>query len=167
MPKRPSWLQPDYIRSAIFGIEDALVSTTGVVAGVSTGAHDTSIILLAALVTVAVEALSMGAGQYLSEEALHEMNQEEHSDNLVVGALFMFFGYFFAGFIPVIPLLIFPPEHAVKASIAFALTGLFVMGYIKGKIVHVPAWKSAFKVLVVGGVATLIGIGVGTLLKVQ
>lgn len=159
-------LQPDYIRSTIFGIEDALVSTTGVVAGVSVGSHDKELVILAALVTIAVEALSMGAGQYLSEEAVHEMSGEKHTDSLILGALFMFMGYLLAGLIPVIPLFLFPTQDAFKASIGFAFVGLFVLGYIKGKIVRVPAFKSALKILFVGGLATIIGVVVGLLLQV-
>jgi VIT1/CCC1 family predicted Fe2+/Mn2+ transporter len=159
-------LQPDYIRSTIFGIEDALVSTTGVIAGVSAGAHQKEFVILAALVTVAVEALSMGAGQYLSEEAVHEMSKEKHTDNLITGALFMFGGYLFAGLIPVIPILLFPTEYAYKISIASAFVGLFALGYIKGKIVKVPALKSAFKILFVGGLATIIGAIVGLTLQI-
>lgn len=156
-------LHPDYIRSTIFGIEDALVSTTGVIAGVSFGGSEREFIVLAALVTVAVEALSMGAGQYLSEEAVHQMEGKNHTDNLIFGATFMFFGYLLAGMIPVIPLLIFPSEWALQSSLTFAFIGLFLLGYIKGKIVHAPALKSAVKILLVGGLATLIGAAVGVI----
>ena len=59
-------LSPDYLRSIIFGFEDSLVSTTGVIAGVSIGTQDSKVILLAGAVAIAVEALSMGAGQFPS-----------------------------------------------------------------------------------------------------
>ena len=62
-------IHEDYLRSGLFGIQDGLVSTTGVVVGISTGVEDKAIIILASLVAVTVEASSMAAGQYSSEKA--------------------------------------------------------------------------------------------------
>ena len=59
-------INQDYIRSLVFGFQDALVSTTGIVVGISVGVHNKQFIILSALVAISVEALSMGAGQYLS-----------------------------------------------------------------------------------------------------
>ena len=56
-------IQKEYLQSAMFGFNDALVSTTGVIVGVSTGTNDKRIVILAGVVTIMVEALSMGAGQ--------------------------------------------------------------------------------------------------------
>ena len=53
----------------MFGLQDGLVSTTGVVVGISIGVSDKSILILAALVAVTVEATSMAAGQYSSESS--------------------------------------------------------------------------------------------------
>ncbi len=65
-------LHEDYVRSLMFGLQDGLVSTTGVVVGISSGVSDKSIIILASLVAVTVEATSMAAGQYSSEKAVHQ-----------------------------------------------------------------------------------------------
>ncbi len=157
---------PDYFRGTIFGIEDALVSTTGVVVGVSAGTNNKDIVILAGLVTVAVEALSMGAGQYLSEESVHQLSAKKHTDSLFVGAMLMFVGYVLAGMIPIAPLILFPFEYSSVGSVLFAFIGLFTLGYIKGKLVRVGATQSALKILVVGGMAVLIGIVVGRFLKV-
>ncbi len=165
MPTKKSFFHPDYLRSALFGIEDALVSTTGVVVGVSTGVEERSVILLAAFVTVAVEALSMSAGQYLSEEAVHEMAKKKHTDSLWIGAAYMFAAYFLAGLIPVVPLFFFSYPISSFYSIGISLTGLFVLGYLKGKVVRVPAFKSALKMLIIGGLAVLLGSAVGHVFK--
>ena len=37
-------IHEDYLRSGLFGIQDGLVSTTGVVVGISTGVEDKAII---------------------------------------------------------------------------------------------------------------------------
>lgn len=157
-------LQQDYVRSVLFGIEDSLVSTTGVIAGVSAGSHDPSTILLAATVTIIVEALSMGAGQFLSERTVHQLDNH-HSDNLLLGGGLMTFSYFVAGFIPIIPVLLFTFPISVYISIGCALIGLFILGYIKGKVVRSSAWRSGLEILLIGGAATILGALAGWLFR--
>ncbi|OGH20176.1 MAG: hypothetical protein A3D74_02720 [Candidatus Levybacteria bacterium RIFCSPHIGHO2_02_FULL_37_13] len=161
------WLHEDYLRSAFFGLQDGLVSTTGVVVGISTGVEQKAIIILASFVAVTVEASSMAAGQYSSEKAVHQMDKTgKHTDNLIAGAIIMFVSYLLAGMIPIIPIVIFDQPLAKFLSIIFAFVGLFVIGYIKGKIVQHKPLRSATELLVIGGIATLIGLIVGQILKV-
>ncbi|MDO8576771.1 MAG: VIT1/CCC1 transporter family protein [Candidatus Daviesbacteria bacterium] len=160
-------LDEDYLRSLMFGLQDGLVSTTGVVVGISAGVSDPAIIILASFVAISVEASSMAAGEYSSEKAVHQMDKRgRHRDSLMMGALLMFFSYLGAGLIPISPFLIFPPDTARVISILVALTGLFVIGYFKGKIVKERAFRSAVEMLIIGGLATAIGLLVGTFLKV-
>lgn len=160
-------LNEDYLRSVLFGLQDGLVSTTGVVVGISAGVSDRAIIILASFVAIAVEASSMAAGEYSSEKAVHQLDRSgKHRDDLMMGAALMFFSYLFAGLIPISPFLIFPVDTARIISIALALVSLFVIGYLKGKLVGHTALRSALEMLFIGGLATLIGLLVGNFLKV-
>lgn len=160
-------IHEDYLRSVIFGFQDSLVSTTGVIAGVSAGTNDKSLVILASFVTITVEALSMGTGQYMSEKSVHQMDKTgKHTDNLYVGGGLMGLSYFLGGLIPILPILMFNLPTSATISIIAALVGLFVLGFIKAKIVKVNPLKSAMEIFVLGGAATLIGLIVGKLLKV-
>jgi len=160
-------IHEDYLRSAMFGLQDGLVSTTGVVVGISTGVDDKSIIILASLVAVTVEATSMAAGQYSSEKAVHQMDKTgKHTDNLILGATIMFLAYFLAGMVPIIPTIILPQPMGRDIAIVAALVGLFVIGFIKGRVVESKPLRSATELLVIGGIATTIGLLVGHFLKV-
>lgn len=160
-------LHEDYFRSIMFGLQDGLVSTTGVVVGISAGVPDRAIIILASFVAVSVEASSMAAGQYSSEKAVHQMDKSgKHTDGLVKGAMLMFFSYLGAGLIPIAPFLILPVDTARSFSIVAALAGLFAVGYLKGKIVKLGALRSAIEMLIIGGFATAVGLIVGNFLKV-
>ncbi|MBP9828189.1 VIT1/CCC1 transporter family protein [Patescibacteria group bacterium] len=64
------------IREIVFGLEDSFVSTLGTVSGVAVGSGNKEIVLLAGFVIVAVEALSMAAGSYLSSKAADELYTE-------------------------------------------------------------------------------------------
>jgi len=155
----------DYLRSVIFGCEDGLVSTTGSVIGISVGAGDPKIVIMAGLVIIAVEAISMGAGQFLSEKAVHELEPGKHHDSLLVGSLLMFISYFLAGMIPLTPFLLFSLNTATVTSAILAFFSLFILGYVKGRIIGISKIRSGIEILVVGGIATGIGILVGILLK--
>ena len=155
----------DYVRSSVFGFEDALVSTTGVIVGIATGTSNKQFIILAAFVTIAVEAVSMAAGQFLSERTLHQMQKGKHRDSLSVGSYIMFLSYFLGGIIPAIPILFLPLPVALIPTIILAFLGLFVLGFVKGKMVKVAPTRSAFEMLLIGGLASVIGIIAGYFLR--
>jgi len=160
-------IHEDYLRSGLFGIQDGLVSTTGVVVGISTGVEDKAIIILASLVAVTVEASSMAAGQYSSEKAVHQMDKtKKHTDSLIIGASIMFFGYLLGGIVPIIPTVLFNQPQARIIAVISALIGLFVLGYTKGHLVKVKPIRSAVELLVVGSIATAIGLLVGYIFRV-
>jgi len=151
----------------MFGLQDGIVSTTGVVIGISTGISNKEIIVLAALVAVTVEASSMAAGQYSSEKAVHQMDKNgKHTDNLYIGALIMFVAYLMGGALPIVPTVIFDQPFAKIMAIASAFLGLFIVGYIKGRLVEHKPLRSAIELFIIGSIATIVGIIVGYLLKV-
>ena len=151
----------------MFGLQDGLVSTTGVVVGISTGISEREIIVLAAFVAVTVEATSMAAGQYSSEKAVHQMDKSgKHTDSLIIGALVMFLSYLVGGAIPIIPTLLFNQPEARYLAIIFSLIGIFTIGLIKGKIVEHRPLRSAIELLIISIIAIGIGIVVGQILKV-
>lgn len=157
----------EYLRSILFGIEDSLVSTTGLVAGISIGADSKSIVLLAGFVGVAIEAVSMGAGEYLSDDAVKDLNRhrDERSNPLVSG-LYMLVSYFVVGFIPIAPFMFLESPYSLIVSVTSALISLFLLGYIKGTILKTSRFRSGVKIFLVGGVATIIGLIVGVVLKI-
>lgn len=155
----------DYVRSSFFGIEDSLVSTTGLIAGVSAGTTNVNFVILAGLVAIAVEAISMAAGEFLSEETEHDLTKGSRG-NPIIGGLIMLVSYFLAGLIPLLPRIFFPPPYAEIASIGFAFVGLFILGLFKGRITGKNPLRAGIEVLTVGGLAAMIGIFVGRALHV-
>lgn len=160
-------LHEDYLRSLMFGLQDGIVSTTGVVVGISTGVSDKAIIVLAALVAVMVEASSMAAGQYSSEKAVHQMDKTgKHTDNLYIGALIMFVAYLMGGSFSIVPIIAFEQPIARFFAIGSAFVGLFLIGYLKGYLVEHKPLRSAVELFIIGSVATTVGVVIGYLFKV-
>jgi VIT1/CCC1 family predicted Fe2+/Mn2+ transporter len=156
----------EYLRSMLFGIEDSLVSTTGLLAGISIGVEDKSFVVLAGLVGVAIEAVSMGAGEYLSDDAVEDLDKlKRHKDNPLISGLLMMVSYFIAGLIPLAPIVFLDYPISLILSVILALLSLFFLGYIKGRILKVAPFKSGFKIFIVGGLATIIGLIVGVMFR--
>lgn len=151
----------EYLQSAMFGFNDALVSTTGVIVGVSTGTNNKQVVILAGMVTILVEALSMGAGQYLSAKSAAQLKASKNFHVPIVSGIVMFCSYFLAGLVPLLPIIVFPISYSRQVTIAAALIALFILGYAKGKFVHVSPLKSAIEIFIIGGLATIVGIVVG------
>lgn len=160
-------IHEDYLRSIIFGFQDSLVSTTGVIVGVSAGTSNKELVILAGLVTITVESLSMGAGQYMSEKSVHQMDKSgKHTDNLLIGGGFMALSYLLGGLVPLLPIILLKLPLSATLAIGFSLTGLFILGFVKAHIVKVNPFKSAIEILILGGAATLMGLLVGKFFKV-
>ncbi len=90
----------------------------------------------------------------------------KHTDNLYLGGGLMFFSYFLGGLVPLTPMVFFDVTTAIAITILASLTGLFVLGFLKGKFVKVNPLKSAVEILLLGGITTAIGIVVGNYLRV-
>ena len=157
-------INKDYFRSAIFGFQDALVSTTGVVVGVATGSQDKGAVILAGLVTVIVESMSMGTGQYLSEKSVHQLDNY-HRDSPILNGIIMFLSYLLAGLIPIISVIIFSLSLAVPSAIVSSILGLFTLGWFKAKFTQKSPLKSALESALIGGFSVVLGLIVGSLVK--
>jgi predicted membrane protein (TIGR00267 family) len=60
------------LRDAVFGTQDGLISTLGALTGIAAGTQNAEAVMVAGLVIIAVESLSMGAGSYLSSKSQRE-----------------------------------------------------------------------------------------------
>ncbi|MFH1656358.1 MAG: VIT1/CCC1 transporter family protein [Candidatus Nealsonbacteria bacterium] len=61
------------IREIVFGFEDGMISTLGVLVGIAIGTNDHFVIILSGFVVVMVESISMGIGSYLSTKSVKEV----------------------------------------------------------------------------------------------
>ena len=62
------------IREVVFGIEDGMVSTLGAITGIAIGSGDLFTVILAGVVIIAVESISMGIGSYLANRTEDDVN---------------------------------------------------------------------------------------------
>lgn len=156
-----------YVRNFIFGAEDSLVSTVGLLSGIAVAQVPRATIFLTGVVLLFVEAFSMGVGSFLSEHS----TQESQADSTVsakestIAAIIMFFSYFVIGFIPLLPYNFFEVGLAFKTSIIASLIALFALGLGSSKILKTPLLKNGLKMLILGGIAIGLGIIVGQIVQ--
>jgi VIT1/CCC1 family predicted Fe2+/Mn2+ transporter len=157
-----------YVRSFIFGVEDSLVSTVGLLSGIAVAGVERSVILLTGLVLIFVEAFSMGIGNLLSEHASQEFLRRKELPwrGSLAGGTIMFLSYFFAGFIPLFPYIFIEAQTAFWVSIGLSLAALFVLGAVGAKIFQIRLIRHGLEMMLIGGIAVSVGVLVGTLLQV-
>lgn len=63
------------IREVVFGIEDGMVSTLGAITGIAIGSKDLYTVVLAGVVIISVESISMGIGSYLANRTEYDVNR--------------------------------------------------------------------------------------------
>lgn len=156
-----------YVRSFIFGVEDSLVSTVGLISGVAAANLPKENIILTGVILVFVEAFSMGVGELLSENSEKEYETRSSvalSKSSLLGFV-MFISYFISGLLVIFPYLFVETFLAMKYSIAISLGALFILGIISAKLSGTSIIKKGFTMMIVGGLAVALGIVVAMLIS--
>ncbi|MFM2357614.1 MAG: hypothetical protein RJA61_351 [Candidatus Parcubacteria bacterium] len=158
----------DRLRSFVFGVEDSLVSTVGLVSGIASVGLPKATILLTGTILIFVEAFSMAVGSLLSENSAHEFRTRTEIPlrKSFISAGIMFFSYFLSGFVVIAPYLIFVSvADAFLYSIIISLCALFVLGGISARFSGLSVLKKGLTMTLVGGSAIAIGVIVGSVIQ--
>jgi VIT1/CCC1 family predicted Fe2+/Mn2+ transporter len=158
-----------YIRNIIFGVEDSLVSTVGLLAGIAIGDISTAKIFMIGVVYLFVEGFSMAAGSYLSEHSAQEYETGTRTKNSapLIGAIVMFLAFIIAGIVPIAPYLFLPISAGIVWSVVVSLIFLGILGYVQAKISKVSVGTSIVRMVIIGGIAIVLGIVVGKVFGVS
>lgn len=151
------------IRNFIFGVEDSLVSTVGLLSGIAVAGISKTEIFLTGIVLIFVEAFSMGTGSFLSEHSVEEYETQKDVPlgRSIAGAIVMFLSYLGSGLIPTIPYAVLPKENAFVVSILFSLGGLFLLGIVSSQFFKIKSKRHVFEMVVLGGLAIGVGVAIG------
>ena len=156
-----------YVQNFIFGVEDSLVSTIGLISGVAVTGAPRSTVVVTGTILIFVEAFSMGIGSILSEHTAEEYRKKGNTPfgNAKFAGVIMFFSYFIAGFIPLTPYIFLQPMEAFWISIVFSLVALFVLGLVSGKIFKINMVRKGFETFLLGGTGVVVGVVVGFIVQ--
>ena len=79
-------------------------------------------------------------------------------------ALTMGIAFILAAFVPIMPHFFMEGGPAITVSIAAALTGLFILGVGKGRLVQRSPFFQGLEILIIGAISAGIGFGLGDLI---
>ncbi|MFA5778197.1 MAG: VIT1/CCC1 transporter family protein [Candidatus Paceibacterota bacterium] len=156
-----------YFRNFVFGVEDSLVSTVGLLSGIAVADVPRQTILLTGGVLIFVEAVSMAAGSFLSEYSAEEYasQSEKITRSTLVSSAIMFFSYFISGLIVLFPYMVFVVPEALKMSIVLSIFFLFLLGAVGARISRIGILKNGLRMAIIGGMAIIVGIVAGSWLS--
>lgn len=153
------------LRNLVFGVEDSLVSTVGLLSGIAIANVPRHTIFLTGVVLIFVEAFSMAAGSFLSEASAEEYAKRKQASAArpLADSVIMFVSYFISGFIPLFPYVVMDTQYAFPLSIIASLVALLALGAWGGYVTKLSLFRGALRMFLVGGLAIGVGIAAGAI----
>ena len=155
-----------YIRSSVFGFEDGLVSTLGVVIGLTTAALSKQIIITATIIEIFAAAVSMAAGSYLSTKTQMDFYKNKNLpiyEHPIKSSILMFVYFIIGALVPITPYLLTEISQARFIAFGLSAVALFAFGAATSKITKRSWLKSGGEMLIIGAIASAAGFVIGSL----
>ena len=122
-------MDPFLARNLVYGIQDSLVSTAGVVIGTSLAGLASRDVLVAGVILVIVESMSMAFGSFVSEDSFMIQADIAHDWRTIVKySAAMLGAYVAAGALVMLPFLL-DVRYAWQSSAALSLGALWALMY--------------------------------------
>lgn len=156
-----SWYQdPFFVRNLTFGIEDSLISTTGVLVGIAAANFNVKHIIVTGIILIIIEASSMAYGAFLSENNFfHTSNTERTTADISKYAVVMFVSYFIVGVFLLLPFAMkVPYPIPTVLGIAWCMLASLIVFFERDK-------KKALHLTILGGMLMLLSVWIGKNLK--
>ncbi len=164
----------NWLRAAVLGANDGIVSVAATVVGVAGAATDVSVLAVAGVAALVAGALSMAAGEYVSvssqrdaEKVLRAHGVRDAAEGLTNpwhAALASLAAFVAGGVVPLLVVLApWSGEARVLATFAAVVVALAVTGTVSARLGGAPAGRAVLRNVVGGSIAMLVTYGVGSL----
>ena len=167
LEKKLNWL-----RAAVLGANDGIVSIAGVVIGVASAGADKRNIMLAGIAAVAAGAISMGGGEYTSvsaqkdAELAHGRNPKNTSAHPWAAAFSSFVAFIAGAMLPLLAILGPWDNYRVEVTGAAVVLALAITGFWAAKVGNSPVGKSILRNVLVSIVTVVLAYLIGSILGV-
>lgn len=167
LEKKLNWL-----RAAVLGANDGIVSIAGVVIGVASAGADKGNIMLAGIAAVVAGAISMGGGEYTSvsaqkdAELAHGRNPKNTSAHPWAAAFSSFVAFTAGAMLPLLAILGPWDNYRVEVTGAAVVLALAITGFWAAKVGNSPVFKSVLRNVLVSIVTVGLAYLIGTILGV-
>ncbi len=157
----------EVMRSFVFGVEDSVVSTVGLLSGIAAIGTGRTVILLTGVILIFVEAFSMAVGDLVSDNAVNELKSKSEVSyaSSVLPAFVMFASYIFSGFAVLLPYVFIEPTKALFVSVGLSMFLLFLLGVFNGKLSRTSLIRNGVTMAAIGGFAIVVGVLAGVVMQ--
>lgn len=166
---------PDYLKAAVFGANDGIVTTFAVVAGVSGAKLSPDIIIVLGIANMIADGISMAVGDYLGERSEQRLLRQRREHYMRKGlwktGLVTFTGFVIAGSLPLLPYIgealgfKIVDGHQLLWSILMTATALFLVGTLRTLVIKGNWLKNGFEILSIGAIAATAAYVLGAVIE--
>lgn len=147
--------QKKYASAIILGMHDALVSLTGLLAGLTFALTQKKLIILSAVIASVTAGLSMGASEYLAEKTNH--NQYAWRAGIATGIVYMT-----TCVMLLVPFYILDNSRtALLFSFAIAVLMIFMCNFCIRHAHNYNWWRHAIEMLIICTTVSIIAFCIG------
>jgi len=154
-----------FLRDAIFGANDGIITTFAIVAGSAGARLSSSVVIILGFANLIADGFSMASGNYLGiksqlafQKKMKDKRKDEHSP--VKHGAITFFSFVLAGLLPLIPY-IFGLKNPFEISIVAVGIGLFGIGAVRGMYSDKGYFREGLEMFLIGGFAASTAYFVG------
>ncbi len=159
----------NWLRAAVLGANDGLVSVSSVVVGVAGAANSTRFILTAGIAALVAGALSMAVGEYVSVSAQRDAEKISGAQILTNpwhAASASMLAFLSGGVIPLIVIILLPLSVRIPLTFFAVFIALIVIGVLSARAGKADTMKAAIRVVIGGILAMAVTFGIGKLFGV-
>ena len=157
-----------WLRAAVLGANDGIVSTAGLVFGVAGATSDSVALFIAGVAGMVAGALSMAGGEYVSVSTQRDTEQAagvapEHRTSPWQAASASVVSFVLGALIPLLGLVLAPVPVRLPVTITAVLVALAVTGFTSALLSGSRATRPVLRNLIVGTVAMGLTYAAGSL----
>lgn len=165
-----------YLKGAVLGASDGIVTTFAVVAGVVGAGFATEIIIVLGIANMVADGISMAIGDFLGERSISRMHKHTGNTQVAVGddgktSVITFLAFITAGSLPLLPYLVIllgitiPENNQFTMSVVATLSSMFFVGSLRTYVIKGSWWKNGLEMLFVGSIAAVAAYTLGAYIE--
>ncbi len=168
---RKKLINPKFLKAAVYGANDGIITTFAVVAGVAGAKLAASVVLILGIANMVADGLSMAVGDYLGEHSEQRLRKQQQQafeeDGLWKTGVVTFVAFVVAGTLPLLPYIVhslglsFPQEYQFIYSILATGGALFVVGSMRTFLTKGSWLINGLEMLSIGAIAALVAYFLG------
>ena len=158
-----------YLKGAVLGASDGIVTTFAVVAGVVGAGFATEIIIVLGIANMVADGISMAIGDFLGERSIARMHNTAGADGKT--SVITFVSFILAGSLPLIPYVIMlfgfeiAKENQFILSIIATMTAMFCVGSLRTYVIKGNWLRNGIEMLLVGSIAAVAAYTLGAYIE--